>query len=628
MNKKQADILLQLSKNTFIYKPSRSAFFFRHTVCILAICSAIHAVPATAQQDIPVTDSVRMQREAMLRAAQGLPPVPHAAASPLAQPNDAVKIQQDAMLRSAMGLKPVAPVTEPGTAAPETPQDRESAIMQGMEPSNTTPQTEPIAPALAPDAAKETANSEIEPPKTPPSREEMQVWASDFVSRMAGDNGLVSLDVQVSGLQPNITDPVGMDEAVAFALRNNYEVRAATAGLKSTYWDKIGAYMLYAPIVNLDLAAGYERSRPASYNNANGLREPDDGHTRRDRNLSVNQPLIDLVAVADILNSQTKEELAQIGFKDLQERIASETVDSYLSLIQSRISVQLADQYKAYLGDLAGRMQSRVDEGGAPKADLDRIITRETLAESARVEAIGDYEISLAEFKRLTGIMPIQIRVPAELAPDVPADAQSALQVAYKYNPEYLAGNERIDLARGDKRRSYAGLLPRLSTQYTSSYTYNAGGSAAGNPIDGVYPTQRTDSVMLIARWSLYGGTAVTSGLSSAEREKQLHLQSADIRERIEQATHSSYTALGAAERRQMVLREAVEANERVVAAFEEQYNQGTRPLFDLLDSYEQLYGARLNLMRVIFADARAAYQVHRQMGDVVPTLIKSEELK
>ena len=127
---------------------------------------------------------------------------------------------------------------------------------------------------------------------------------------------------------------------------------------------------------------------------------------------------------------------------------------------------------------------------------------------------------------------------------------------------------------------------------------------------------------MIVAQWTINGGTSVTSGLSNAAKARQRSMEALDVRQRIDQGIRTSFTAIDATTQRLSVLQKTVEANERVVQGFEEQYNNGTRSLFDLLDAYEQLYSSRLNLMRVIFAYTQASYQVHLQMGDIVPSVL------
>ena len=448
---------------------------------------------------------------------------------------------------------------------------------------------------------------------------------TEFLRQLAGSKGAIALDIADSTVTPDLDAPIAIDEAVAFALKNNFEVRASEEKLRASYWDKMGAYAQYGPSVEFSIASGAERSKPASFNDESGTRVLNDIHHRRDRNWSVRQPLIDLGVIADILIARDKEGIATEEHRDVRETVAQDTVSVFLKLIQSRLAIQLADQYKDYLDNLGERMLARVEGGGATNADYDRIKGRAALAASARIEALGAYESDLSEFRRLTKVTPWQINIPETLAPTVPSDLRQALDHAVKNNPAYMSGLRKIDVAAGDRNKSIASLLPRFSVQYSKNFSYNAGGAAGGNPVDGVYPSQSAEAVMLVAQWSLYSGTAVTGGMAGAAKAREMRLRAQDALSRIEQGIRANYTAINAALARREVLQKTVEANQRVVEGFEAQYNEGSRTLFDLLDAYEQLYNAKLNLMRVIIAQAQAAYQIRRQMGDLVPSLIKTK---
>ncbi|MDE1902088.1 MAG: TolC family protein [Alphaproteobacteria bacterium] len=448
--------------------------------------------------------------------------------------------------------------------------------------------------------------------------------AANFIRNLAGANG-VSLNVVDAIAPADIQAPMHLDEAVAFALKNNFEVRAADEKSTGAYWDKMGAYSEYLPTVQLSADTGPERSQPASYNDAFGNRVMDNTHNRRDHSIIITQPLIDLSIIGDILSGTDKQDIADTDERDVREGVASDTASTFLDLLQSRISIRLANQYKGYLEDLAQRMEARVAGGGATSADLDRIRGRETAAESARIEALGQYQAGLADFKRLTKIMPAQLVIPAVLAPPVPASEQTAMKLALKNNPSYISSLEKVDLAESDRDKSFSGLMPKLLGQYTNSYSFNAGGAAEGNPVDGVYPTQKTQTVMLVAQWSLTGGTSIAGGLSGIAKEREMDLRSLDIRARIEQGIQTGYAAINAAHEREAVLLRSVADDERVVRSFEEQYKNGGRSLFDMLDAYEQLYNARLNLMRVVIAGAKASYQVRRQMGQLQQSILSSE---
>lgn len=451
-----------------------------------------------------------------------------------------------------------------------------------------------------------------------------KLWISGFLKNSLGGKKEISL-LSDQRNDPETLQTLRLDDAVAFALENNNELKGVIEEGKSAYWDKMGAYSQYLPAVSLDLAIGRERSRPASYNDSNGDRKADDRHLRRDRALLVKQPIFDLIILSDILNTSKKEEMVQLKLLETRNKTTADTVKAYLQLLQSKISMQLAESYLKHLNELSSIMQSRVDAGGGVSADLDRIISRASIAENAIVEAQAEYDIGISEFKRLTGIVPASLVLPTELVPDVPVDVDMALREAYQNNPNFLVSLKKIDLAKNDRNKAAAGLVPKVYAQLSGDYTYNAGGAANGNPVDGVYPSQRTDKAMIVAQWNLYGGTSVASALSGMAKQREMSFLAQDVQDKIDQAMQVNYTAVRAASDRIAVLRKSVEANERAVKGFKEQFKAGTRSLFELLDAYEQSYNAQLNLTRAVFSNAQAAYQILQQTGSIVDVVATQE---
>lgn len=563
----------------------------------------------------------------------GLPPFPAEEAQPVAVAVPAESVPQPP-ITDVMTVMPMAQEV-PIAPAPQLVETAPPVLEQAPPVSAITVIHEPVAAALPGDelpANVATPPVMMTQPTGPapaldgvPLAPEVATAGGEdglFIRSLSGGDGVVSLNLAGAAMRPDIAEPIMLDEAVAFALKNNFEAKASASAVKSAYWEKIGAYSQFIPSVEAKISAGNEKSSPAAYNDQFGDRVTSDSHTRRDRLFAVRQPLIDLAAIEDILSGGSKEGLASEQQRDMREGIAFDTVTVYLRLIQARISIQLADEYKGYLNDLGQRMQARVEGGGATAGDLDRINGRAMQAESARIEAVGEYEANLAEFRRLTQVTPAQLVVPDRLAPGVPNEIDDAIARAIAANPSYLGGLYKVDIASSARDRSFAKLAPRVALEYSETYAKNAGGAAGGNPIDGVYPVQDDKRLLLVAHWSLNGGVDVTSGLSGREKVRQARYQSQDARERIEQAIRSGYNAINAADQRMAVLRSGVDSNARVVKEFEDQYKNGRRSLFELLDAHEQLYGARVNLMRLSIAKAQASYLVRRQMGELVPTLI------
>lgn len=480
-----------------------------------------------------------------------------------------------------------------------------------------------VAPEVVPEAAKEEAVPEAfsgVPVAAKPAGEEEAWNDGGFIHELQKGDRVMILPVSVEQAADTY-EPLSVDEAVALAMKNNYEAKAASESTDATYWEKLATYLLYGPTFELRYAAGDETSRPASFNDTTGTRKARDKHVRRDELYSLRQPIIDLAIVEDILLREIRESYAETVEREAREGIAYDTVNAYLGLIQAGMLMKMADDYHDYLMRLEERMRARVDGGGATPGDLERVLGRMANAESARLEAEGEYVNALAEFRRITHITPSRLLITDRLAPAIPPLMMDALAYAEKSNSTYVGALQKIDIARGARDKTYAELMPTLNVEAAREKTYNAGGAAKGNPVDGVYPTQDDSRLMVVAHWSISPGYTSLNGVAGNVRVREAKYRAMDTKMRVEQAVRTSYNTVHATNQRIDVAEKGLQANTNVVREFEDQQEHGRRSLFELLDAYEQLYGSQVNMVRLITARAQAAYLVHRQMGSLLPAL-------
>ncbi|MBC7954129.1 MAG: TolC family protein [Rhodospirillaceae bacterium] len=449
---------------------------------------------------------------------------------------------------------------------------------------------------------------------------------SALLVRLLGGQTTISLDA-LPDTPPDMVDPLRLDEVVAFAMKNNFEVKAARAKTDAADWDVVAAYGAYVPAITWSRSSGKERSRPASYS-VNDVRVQDSGHHRRDRLFTLRQPIIDLTLISDILLRHKNQSAAEIDQLSTRERVALQTVGAFYKMIMARLSMRFAQDYKSQLDKLTELMGRRVEGGGAPQSDLDRIKTRTVSAQSAIIESRSEFSSAMDEFHRLTGITPLQLQVPASLVPTPPASRDDAMAKAMAANPDYLLSLKQADVQDMESAKSYSRLLPKVNFELTDSRSWNAGGAGLGTSTAGggdeIFPYQNERRAMVTTSWAL-NAVDIPAGLASQAKAREATFRSMDTRNRIEESVRISYNALNAAQGRVVVLEQAIDSNAKVVAAFEEQYLNASRPLFDLLDAYERNYTARLDLTRLLIAEAQAGYQLRRQMGELVPALKESE---
>lgn len=439
--------------------------------------------------------------------------------------------------------------------------------------------------------------------------------------------GETVVPLEVTDRETDLTQPLRLDEAVTLALQNNFEIKAAAAKTDAADWGVIDAYAAFLPTVTYSYSSGRERSGPADYNDKNDNRVLDSKHHRRDKMLSLTQPIISPSLIAEALVRHKSQTAAEIEETSARERIAMSTVTAYLQLLSGRLLIRFAEEYRDQLDKLNDLMKNRVEGGGAAQADLDRIKARSAAAQGAIIETRASFSAALDEFRRLTGVTPLSLKLPASLMPEQPETVENALVRALRQNPDYLLSAKQIEVQLAERDKALSRLLPKLSFEFTRTRTWNAGGAALGTTSNGneVYPYDNEQRAMLVTSWTLNGGTDLTAGMMANAKAREANFKSMDTRSRIEQLVRTSYNALGAARGRVPVLEQATDSSAKVITAFEEQYLNANRPLFDLLDAYERSYASRSDLARVVLSESQAAHTLYQQMGELVMALKQSE---
>lgn len=421
----------------------------------------------------------------------------------------------------------------------------------------------------------------------------------------------------------DVAPGIRIEEAVSLALQNSDELKAAKAKVESVSWEKWGAYSQYLPSIEATYATGAERSMPGSYNAANGMRVRGTTHNRRDRSLFFRQPLIDMAAFADMMRAKGNADIAETEMRDLQETVAFNTTKTFFSLLQAQKSMLLTEAYKKALEKLANKMRLRLDAGGATRVDVDRIESRIMAASTAEAQIQSDYRIALSEFSRLVGASPEHFVSPSKLKPSVPQTEKEARQAVLKTNLSYKVGQKRIDVAESDKNKSFNNILPKLSFEVSNVYNYNAGGAAHGNPIDGVYPEQEDTRLMFVARWSLSGGTQLASGLAGQAKAKEMRYRLQDTQTKLEESVRVAYATMLSARTKINLLKTTYETEKRIISDLNDQFLQGQKSLFDLLDAHERFYKTNLELIHELFSEAIGAYHIRLLMGEMAKALLE-----
>lgn len=410
-------------------------------------------------------------------------------------------------------------------------------------------------------------------------------------------------------------------DAMALSLDYSYEVAAASAHRDTIGYQASAALGPLLPQVDLRYNAGRETSSPSAATKAPTFdRLAEDTHNRTDGQIFIRQTLFDLPSYFERERQKFLLQAAEHQLSNSQERVAYETLISYMQLIQLRLNVVMVEDYETELKKLLNYMNNRMKGGGASKADMQRVKGRVLNATAAVIEARGAYESGLIEFKRMTGVVPSSLVIPDKLLPVLPATFGEAMSTAIANNDELQAAFQEVASVSQEHSAMQGQYSPRLDLELSALRTYNAGGVAGSDPQPGsvIYDTQDDKRVMLVLNWNLFSGGADRNRDKALDAKRlEYEYRAKDVQRRLEESIRVNFNALRALNGRIAGVRQEMEANDSVLAAFKEQLFSANRSLLDVLDAYQRQYASRTELTRLMLAESTAGLQMLRNMGNL-----------
>ena len=412
---------------------------------------------------------------------------------------------------------------------------------------------------------------------------------------------------------------LSMFDAMALSLDYSNEVAASTAHRDTSEYLATASLGPLLPHVDVHHNSGRESSNPSSVTKLpNYDRQAHDIHHRTDSQLFIRQTLMDLPAYFERQRQNLLLQAAERSLDNTQERVAYDTLVSFLKLIELRMTVVMVESYETELKKLLEYMNNRVQAGASSKADMQRVKGRALNAMSAVIEARGAYDSGLVEFKRLTGVVPSSIVIPENLLPVLPGDFNTAMSTAIQNNYELQAAMRDMESVVQERRAMQGKYAPKFDIELSANRTYNAGGVAGSDPIPNstLYPIQDDKRAMFVVSWNLLnGGADVMQSKALESKRLEFEYRAKEIQRRLEQSLRINFNALRAVNGRIEGVKQEMESNDIVLAAFKEQLFAANRSLLDVLDAYQRQYNSSTELTRLLIAEATTSLQMLRNMG-------------
>jgi adhesin transport system outer membrane protein len=408
-----------------------------------------------------------------------------------------------------------------------------------------------------------------------------------------------------------------LEDAIRQALRANEEVLSAARSRDASDQDVRQARAGYLPLVDLRVGSGYQWSDNSNTTiiTANGTRGNTRGLHRTESQLTVRQLLYDFGGVdADVDQALARRAQNAHRVREVAEVIALRTADVYIDVLRQRQLLAVTQENVRQHEAIGGRVVARLQSGRGDQADEQQALSRLNVSRSALAEAAG--RLREAEIRYFTVV---RAPAPPTLAPvrpplqSLPQSVDQAVQISEGASPTVATFRSQSEFARAQINAADARFLPRIDLE--------AGGQLNDN-IDGIDGRNNDARVMVMMRYNIYSGGADMARRGAAiarqgEANENLRRSIRDTAELVRVA----WSQLQTARDRLGVFRAQQDNAIRVRQAYELQFNVGTRSLLDLLDSENELYVARSNVVDTERLQEFRVYRVFATMGTMLQTL-------
>jgi len=134
--------------------------------------------------------------------------------------------------------------------------------------------------------------------------------------------------------------------------------------------------------------------------------------------------------------------------------------------------------------------------------------------------------------------------------------------------------------------------------------------------------SDKSASAQLVMNWNVYRG-----GIDTALRREHIyrHAQAKESRTEaartLENDVRQTWAAMVSAGERVNEFAAQAVANEKVVAAYKDQFELDRRTLLDVLDSQNELFVSRSNAVNAEYLEMLAVYRLLSLQGKLLPTL-------
>ncbi|WP_254434929.1 TolC family outer membrane protein [Magnetospirillum sp. UT-4] len=399
-----------------------------------------------------------------------------------------------------------------------------------------------------------------------------------------------------------------LEDVLVSAYTTNPSLLARRAQLKATDEGVPQALSNWRPTVTF--TGEYGRGRyETNANTSASAQGREQGRTSRSNTLTISQPLYRGGRTVAATRAAEADVLANRADLQVREQtVLLNAATAFLDVARDETVLQLNINNEQVLRRQLEAAQERFRVGEITRTDVSQADARLSGATADRVSAEGILQNSRARYITVVGRAPESPQAPKSAAA-VPGSFDEVKEVTLAKNPSVIFADWTAQSAKDGIDTIAGELLPTVNLN--GEWGRNLSATSQGSESETL---EATVSVSV----PLYEGGDVYSRVRAQKHTYGRRKIEADQarRDALEDATQG-WEDLHAARARIRSIESQIRASELALAGVEEEAKVGSRTVLDVLDAEQELFNARVNLVRAQRDEMVAAFTLKSALGQM-----------
>lgn len=377
-----------------------------------------------------------------------------------------------------------------------------------------------------------------------------------------------------------------LQEAIALAYRTNPSLLAQRANQRALDETIVQARAGLRPTLDVTLSGTYTRTDSPGTPPLGGTQESDSASAT----VGVGQNLWTGGRVGHAITAAEADILAgRENLRDIEQSVLALVIQSYADVIRDTEILRIREANLSVLQRQLEESTARFEVGEITRTDVAQSEARLAQSEADLANARAQLSVSRAAYAAVVGQAPGDL-APMPVLPGVPADFDSAMDVALVDNPGIRAAGYSLQAAEANVAAAKAEFLPSLRA--TASY----GGSSEFDRLGDLGDNTRLTAGATLSVPLFTGGLNASRVAQALERANAAQIAVEGERRNTLQSVSSAYAQSISARATLQAGQEAVRAATVAAEGVRQEAQVGLRTTLDVLNQELELRNAEVTL--------------------------------